>query len=59
MILFYVLPGRVRGGRDDIRLPADGDDVGRVPPARPLAVVRVDGAALESSNGALQAARLV
>lgn len=53
------IPGGVRRGRDDARLPADGDDVGRVAPASPLAVVGVDGAALKGSHGALQTARLV
>lgn len=53
------LPGRVRGRRDDVRLSADGDDVGSVPATRPFAVVGVDGAALERRHGAFEAARLV
>lgn len=53
------IPGRVRGRRDDAGLAADGDDVGGVPAAGPLAVVGVDGAALEGGHGAFEATRLV
>lgn len=52
-------PGWVRGRRDHVGLPADCDDVGGVPPPRALAVVGVDGAALERRHGAFEAAGLV
>ena len=55
----FSAPCRICGRRDDVRLSADGYDVGGVPATRPFAVVGVDGAVLERGDGALEAARLV
>jgi hypothetical protein len=54
-----VRPGRVRAAGQDVRVRGDGDDVGRVPPARSLGVVRVDGPAAHRGERRLDVARLV
>ena len=50
---------RVGRAREDVRLAADADDVGRVAAARALGVVGVDRAALERGDRVVDVARLV
>mmetsp|Transcript_27539 Transcript_27539/g.88408 ORF Transcript_27539/g.88408 Transcript_27539/m.88408 type:complete len:610 (+) Transcript_27539:297-2126(+) len=51
--------GRVGGGREDVRLGADLDDVGRVAAARALGVVGVDRPSLDGGERVVDEPRLV
>src|SRR3989304_1471234 len=51
--------GRVRRGRQAVRLAADADDVGRVAAAGAFGVVRVNRPPLEGANRVLDKARLL
>ena len=54
-----VRPGRVGGAGQDVRLGDHGDDVGRVPAARTLGVVRVDAAPGDRGEGVADESGLV
>ncbi|EGE57964.1 hypothetical protein RHECNPAF_3500011 [Rhizobium etli CNPAF512] len=52
-------PRRIGRRRDDVRLAADLDDIGRVPAARPFGVEGMNGAALDGADRILDEAAFV